>query len=116
MLEHQGKQIYLACGATDMRKAINGLSTIVKLRFGFDSLEKALFVFCNRSRNRLKILEWDGDGFWLHSKRLERGTFPWPSGKEPVMILEESEFVHLLCGTKLRRKLQYDAISPKVVV
>lgn len=115
MFELYGKRIYLACGATDMRKAINGLSAVVKLRFRFDSLEKALFVFCNRSRNRLKILEWDGDGFWLHTKRLEKGTFPWPSEREPVMILEEDEFTNLLCGTKLRRKLQRDVISPDVV-
>ena len=115
MFEHRGKRVYLACGATDMRKAINGLSAIVNLRFRFDSLEKALFVFCNRSRNRLKILEWDGDGFWLHAKRLEKGTFPWPSEKEPVMMLEEGEFAQLLSGTKLRRKLQRDVISAKVV-
>jgi len=87
----------------------------MKLRFRFNSFEKTLFVFCNRSRNRLKNLEWDGDEFWLHAKRLEKGTFPWPSEKEPVMTMEEDEFTHLLSGIKRRRKLQRDVISANVV-
>lgn len=115
MLDFHGKTIYLACGATDMRKAINGLSAIVRLRFQLASLEQALFVFCNRSRNRMKILEWDGDGFWMYVKRLEKGTFPWPPKETPSMILDEHEFCHLLAGTKLRRKLKRDEIEPNIV-
>ena len=115
MLGYHGKRIYLACGPTDMRKAINGLSAIVKLRFRIGSFEKALFVFCNRGRNRMKILEWDENGFWLYAKRLERGSFPWPGGTN-VMTLSETEFGHLLGGTKLVRKLKRDEISPGVVV
>ena len=51
---------------TDLRKAINGLSVIVQKRLRIDPFEPSLFVFCNRSRNRLKIPEWDGDGFWMY--------------------------------------------------
>jgi transposase len=60
-----GKQVYLACGATDGRKQINGLTLVVQNSFKLDPFGRALFVFCNRNRDRLKILEWDGDGFWL---------------------------------------------------
>jgi transposase len=58
-----------------MRKSINGLMTLVKSSFELDPFSDALFVFCNRARNRIKILEWDCDGFWLYFKRLERGRF-----------------------------------------
>jgi len=74
MLSLDGKLVYLACGYTDMRKSINGLSAIVEGSFKLDPFEGALFVFCNKSRDRIKILEWDGDGFWLYFKRLEQGT------------------------------------------
>jgi transposase len=67
--------IYLACGDTDMRKSINGLVSLVGNSFELDPFKEALFVFCNRQHNRLKILTWEDNGFWLHFKRLERGHF-----------------------------------------
>ena len=66
MIRFVEKDVYLACGKTDMRKSINGLSAIVEGSFKLDPFSGALFVFCNRNRDRLKILEWDGDGFWLY--------------------------------------------------
>lgn len=106
MLRFRGKKIYLACGATDMRKAIDGLAGIVQLSFKLDPFAGAAFVFCNRSRNRLKILEWDGDGFWLYFKRLERGRFAWPAKSDTsTMTLNEEKIAHLLEGTKLTRKI-----------
>ncbi len=68
MLSLSGKKVYLACGRTDMRKSINGLAAIVEGNFDLDPFDGALFVFCNRNRDRVKILEWDGDGFWLYFK------------------------------------------------
>ena len=79
MLKFGSKRIYLACGDTDMRKSINGLMLLVESSFQLDPFDEAVFVFCNRARNRLKILEWDGSGFWLYFKRLERGRFQWPA-------------------------------------
>ena len=69
------KKIYLACGATDMRKNSSSLSAIVSESIKLNPFDDALFVFCNGQRDILKILEWDGDGFWLHTKRLEKGRF-----------------------------------------
>jgi transposase len=71
-------RVYLACGVTDMRKSIDGLAAIVSLEFRLDPFSESLFVFCNRGRNRLKILHWDHNGFWLYYRRLERGRFRWP--------------------------------------
>ena len=66
MFECGGKEIYLVCGPTDMRKVIDGLSAVAALRLGYDSYESALFVFCNSCHNSVKVLEWDQDVFWLY--------------------------------------------------
>ena len=107
MLTFDNKQIYLACGHTDMRKSINGLSAIVELSFKLDPFAAALFVFCNRNRDRIKILEWDGDGFWLYFKRLEKGRFRWPAAdaNEVTMKLTGEDFSHLLGSPRVIQKL-----------
>ena len=111
MLEYRSKKIYLVCGGTDMRKSINGLSDIADIRCGFEFFEESLYVFCNKGRNRLKILEWDADGFWMYVKRLEKGCFKWPpAGKEPFILLNHNDFSLLLGGTKLCRKLMRDEL------
>jgi len=109
MLNLAGKAVYLACGSTDMRKSINGLSAIVEGSFRLNPFEGALFVFCNRNRDRVKILEWGGDGFWLYFKRLEKGHFRWPASDESKTMTLTGEELHLLLGSpgvmqKLKRK------------
>jgi len=117
MLTATRKRVYLACGHTDMRKSINGLSTIVEAGFKLDPFGEAIFVFCNRKRDRVKILEWDGDGFWLYFKRLEKGRFRWPGpGEEATMVLTGEELSYLLGGTRVELKLKRnEIIQPKVV-
>ena len=107
MLNLEGRRVYLACGHTDMRKSINGLSVIVTESFALDPFGEALFVFCNKKRDRLKILDWDGDGFWLHFKKLEKGQFRWPQpGEEATMSLTGEELSVLLSGTRVELKLK----------
>ncbi len=72
-------RIFLAPGPTDMRRSFDGLAEMVRQRMGDDPLNGHLYVFNNRRRNRLKILVWDGSGLWVCAKRLEEGTFRWPS-------------------------------------
>jgi len=111
MLNFKGKNIYLACGSTSMRNSIDGLASIVQNSFNLTPTSNAIFVFCNSGRDRLKILEWDGDGFWLHYKRLERGRFPWPEANESenTMTLSLRELEYLLGGEKL--KLRFDRLD-----
>jgi len=107
MLKLDGKRVYLACGTTDMRKQINGLAEIVQSNFRLDPFDDALFVFCNRNRDRVKILEWDSDGFWLYFKRLEKGHFKWPTpGDDATMKLTGEELSYLLGGTRVELKLR----------
>ena len=117
MLRFGEKPVYLACGHTDMRKSINGLSAIVENSFKLDPFGGELFVFCNRSKNRLKILEWDGDGFWLYFKRLEKGRFRWPTvGSEPTMGLTSEELATLLGGAKVELKLKRNEVFERRIV
>lgn len=71
--------VHLACGATDLRKSVDGLAVLVREGFHLDPFSTGLFVFCNRQRNKLKILKWDHNGFWLYYRGLERGRFQWPA-------------------------------------
>lgn len=92
-----------------MRKNINGLSAIVEGSFKLDPFCEAMFVFCNRNRDRIKILEWDGDGFWVYFKRLEKGRFRWPVSDESRTMTLTGEELHLLLGSpgviqKLKRQ------------
>jgi len=116
MIAVTGKKVYLACGKTDMRKSINGLSAIVESSFKLDPFDGALFVFCNRNRDRIKILEWDGDGFWLYFKRLEKGRFRWPAvGEEATMTLTGEELAILLGGAKVELKLRRNEVFERKV-
>jgi transposase len=118
MMNIAGKAIYLACGHTDMRKSINGLSAMVAGSFAMEPCSPALFIFCNRARNRLKVLEWDHDGFWLHLKRLEGGHFKWPpaGADEKTMTLSQQELAHLLGSPGLEQKLRRKRLEGKTVI
>jgi len=98
-------RIYLAAGVTDMRKSFNGLYVLAKGQMGADVLQGHLFLFCNRRRDRLKALFWDGSGLWVCAKRLEKGTFAWPQcGGDRIESVELSraQFNLLLGGLDLR--------------
>ena len=83
-----------------MRKSINGLSVIVAEQLELDPLSEAWFVFCNKQRDKLKILFWDTNGFWLYYRRLEQGRFQWPNVHESLnaMGIEERQLQWLLSG------------------
>ena len=114
MLSFGAKPVYLYCGHTDMRKSINGLMLLVKSGFEMDPCSSAIFVFCNRARDRIKILEWDTDGFWLYFKRLERGHFRWPKvGTDNTMALTGEELAVLIGSAKLEKKLNRNELPQR---
>jgi transposase len=89
---------------------------IVKNSFNLDPFDGALFVFCNKNRDRVKILEWSGDGFWLYFKRLEKGHFKWPApGEEATMILTGEELSYLLGGTLVELKLSRNEVFERKI-
>jgi transposase len=111
------ENIYLACGSTDLRKSIDGLAVLVSHAFGLDPFSKSLFIFCNRERNKLKILFWDHNGFWLYYRRLERGRFTWPAhGGEDTRAIGRRELGWLLDGLKLEQKRAHAAVTARTLV
>ena len=70
-------QVYLALGHTDLRKGIDGLAVIIQDHYGMEVKANDLFIFCGRRNDRIKALIWEGDGFLLLYKRLEKGSFGW---------------------------------------
>ena len=72
-------KVCLAVQPCDMRKSFDGLSAIVFNELKDDLKSSKLFVFCNKTRTRVKMLYWDGSGLWVMAKRLEKGTFSWPA-------------------------------------
>ncbi len=76
-----GVRVYLACGVTDMRKGILGLAAAAQQVLRQNPSSGAVFAFRGRRGDRLKLLYWDGQGFCLYYKVLERGRFPWPGGR-----------------------------------
>ena len=112
-------RIYLAAGATDMRKGFEGLYGLVRDRLLCEPLSGHVFLFANARRNRLKLMFWDGSGLWVCAKRLEKGRFRWPEAGEgqAKLVLSPEEFTLLLGGIDLaatRPRRWYRKVTPEV--
>jgi transposase len=118
MLNETGiDQVYLACGITDLRKSIDGLAVLIKEGFELDPFSPCLFVFCNRQRDKLKILQWEVNGFWLHYRRLERGRFQWPTDKNSVPVkISRRELRWLLDGLSLKQRQAHPVVNERTVL
>lgn len=104
--------VYLACGATDLRRSIDGLALIVQAELKLNPFDKALFVFCNKQMNKLKILHFD-EGFWLYYYRLEKSRFKWPMTKEEALKVNIEELRWLLKGYEVRTQSKFKSIEEK---
>jgi transposase len=94
--------IYLHRDVVDFRKSINGLVMIVEQEMALSPFAPALFAFCNRKRDRIKVLYWDRTGFCLWYKRLEKEKFKWPRRyPEEIMQLDDEQWRWLLSGYEI---------------
>src|SRR5579872_760174 len=98
-------RVYVAAGATDMRKGFEGLYGLVRDRLLCEPRSGHLFLFCNAHRNRLKVLFWDGSGLWVCAKRLQKGRFCWPASGDAQgkVVLSHEDLALLLSGIDLGR-------------
>ncbi len=113
-IEPEKLKIYVRIGKTDMRKQINGLSILVQDEFELNPFDKSLFVFCNKPKNRLKILYWDRNGFCLWLKRLEKHKFPWPNGEAGAKEITTEQLKMILDGIDFwnaHSRLNYSEIN-----
>lgn len=97
----EGLRVYVHREAVDFRKSINGLAALVEQGLKLDPFGRALFVFGNRRRDRVKILGWERNGFWLLLKRLEAERFAWPREGQAVIEVSVEQLHWLLEGMDL---------------
>jgi len=119
MLTNTGlERVYLACGSTDLRKSIDGLAVLVKEAFALDPFSPSIFVFCNRKRDKLKILQWEHNGFGLHYRRLEKGKFQWPAknSKGTVTSVSYRELRWLLDGLSLNQWQAHPEVTARTIL
>jgi len=110
-------KVYLACGSTDLRRSIDGLAAIVQQSFSLDLFSSCLFVFCNKRRDKIKILQWEHNGFWLYYKRLEKGRFQWPKENDlQTMTISLRELNWLLDGLSLEQKQAHKKVTVNAVI
>jgi len=103
-------RLWICVQPVDGRKSFDGLSAIVTTHLARDPLSGDLFVFRNRRGDRLKILAWQGDGFALYLRRLERGSFAFPTAEAAAVSVTETELAMILGGvdwTRTQRRRRY---------
>lgn len=113
-----GRPIYLATGVTDLRRGINSLYALILDQFAQEPLSGALFVFCNRRADTVKIFCYDAGGIWLLAKRLEQGTFRWPRAGERMVQLTPTDLQLLLSGidpARTRPRRWWQPVEPATV-
>ena len=108
--------VFIACGYTDMRKSIDGLSAIIAQQFQMDPFQPSLFLFCGRRRDRFKALLWQGDGFLLLYKRFEKGRLQWPRTPDEVRELTPQQYRWLMEGLSVEQPRAVQKIMPKTVL
>jgi transposase len=110
-------EIYIANRPTDFRKCFDGLCGEIQSYLKANPLNGALFVFYNKRRDRLKMLVWDNDGYWMFYKRLEQGTFEIPRGSDSndsSIIVTSEQLQLMLYGIELssiRKRKRYYHMS-----
>jgi transposase len=106
--------IFTASRPVDFRKSFDGLSGEVRNALEKDPLDGSLFVFFNKRMDSVKMLLWDGDGFWLFYKKLEVGTFQFPlqcSSESPSVAVGYDELQCILSGieiTRIHKRKRYE--------
>ena len=107
--------VFLYCRPVDFRKSYRGLGAIVELEIGHNPFDGALYVFVNKSHNKIKCLFWETNGFVLYYKSLAQEKFKWPKREDELMTITGQDMNWLLDGydillMKPHKKLHYESL------
>ena|SRR5690349_18062724 len=117
MRPHESVAVYLCCEPIDLRKSIDGLAAWTEQELALDPFGPALFVFCNRKRDKVKVLYWERSGFVLWYKRLEKERFPWPMpAAQPAVQVTGRELNWLLDGLDVFRVRPHETLAYRTVL
>ncbi len=106
---------YLYAGHADMRKGYDGLCGLVKTAMALDALSGSVFIFLNRRRTQVKLLLWEGDGFAIYQKRLEKGTYELPlvAGSSSTLAMDARQLQLILQGISLKKVVYRPRLQKK---
>jgi len=108
-------RVFLYRYPVDFRKSYRGLSAIVEMELGHDPFSGSLYAFCNRARDKIKILLWEDNGFVLYYKALAEERFQWPGPGEATMMISGEQLNWLLDGYDIaamtpHKVLRYESV------
>ena len=110
------QKVYIACGYTDLRRGIDGLSALIKTQFQLDPFQSGiLFLFCGRRTDRIKGLIWEQDGLLVY-KRLEAGRFQWTRNEQEILSITPGQYTWLMQGLSIEQKQSIQTITPSLPV
>jgi len=110
---------HLYSHSTDMRKSFDALSGLVRNNLGYNPINGEVFIFINKSRDKIKLLHWQGSGYILYYKRLEKGTFELPRYDASVgsITLSYAQMVMIMDGLSIRnlqKRMRYTVLEAPV--
>lgn len=109
-------RVFLCQSAVDFRKAHDGLCAVIRDQFGDDPFSGDVFAFFNRAKDRIKLLVWDRNGFWLLYKRLEKGTFPFAVSGPGRVEIEPAQLAMLLAGIEWKNAKKFSRFSSSFAI
>lgn len=114
LFDTRGYRLFLRPGSVDFRKGSYSLAQLVEQEMELSPFDKCMFLFCSRERDKIKILLWEDNGFWLLQKSLQKGKFPWPRSLEKARAISNDQLMMLLSGIdcwNILPVLKYDSIG-----
>ena len=108
------QKIYLVTGRTDMRKSFDGLMAVIRDNFQMDPFSNAVFLFCGRRNDRMKVLLYEGDGWLLCYKRFTDGKLQWPRSEKEARDLTPQQYRWLMEGLSIEQKKVIHKVKPEL--
>ena len=115
MLTAAPPRIFAAVAPVDLRRGLDGLCAEIQHGLALDPFGGDWVIFRNKAGNRLKLVVFDGAGFWLCTRRLERGHWVWPKAGDRVLALSYPQFLLLIQGQDWRRVKMPENIHPGLI-